>query len=263
MQPSKSSSPSIGGQFAQPIKLNQSGPKGVGKLTSLQRAALSSTASHGKLFELRTYNIKPSCMGEYVQLTKDKFHLRTAHSKLVGFWLTELGGVNESVHLWEYDSLAHRASVRAALASDDEWKQQYLSKAFQHLDKQNNKLVKCTWGSVDTTPIQEGGVYQLQTLHLHSAGITGKSAIDEVKRLTSIQEEILKQSQTGKLIAVLSTQIGASDTVHQIWNYKQVDDILKCNEALEKHPSIADSETFIKKTVTKMLLLVPGISLLK
>lgn len=56
------------------------------------------------------------------------------------------------------------------------------------------------------------GVYQLQTLHLLSAGITGKSAIDEVKRLTSIQEEILKQSQTGKLIAVLSTQIGASDT---------------------------------------------------
>lgn len=41
-------------------------------------------------------------MGDYLQLTKDKFHLRTAHSKVVGFWITELGGVNEAVHLWEY-----------------------------------------------------------------------------------------------------------------------------------------------------------------
>ena len=32
--------------------------------------------------------------GKYLALTNEKFHLRTAHSKLNGFWLHELGGLN-------------------------------------------------------------------------------------------------------------------------------------------------------------------------
>ncbi len=31
--------------------------------------------------------------------------LRTAHSKLIGYWNTDLGGVNEVVHIWEYGVL--------------------------------------------------------------------------------------------------------------------------------------------------------------
>ncbi len=30
------------------------------------------------------------------------YMLRTAHSKLIGYWSTDLGGVNEVVHIWEY-----------------------------------------------------------------------------------------------------------------------------------------------------------------
>lgn len=41
-------------------------------------------------------------MREYLDLTAKKFHLRTAHSKLVGFWTSEIGGLNQAVHIWEY-----------------------------------------------------------------------------------------------------------------------------------------------------------------
>ena len=41
-------------------------------------------------------------MKEYLTLTAEKFHLRTAHSILHGYWTVELGGVNQVVHLWEY-----------------------------------------------------------------------------------------------------------------------------------------------------------------
>lgn len=41
-------------------------------------------------------------MGNYLQITKGKYHLRKAHSKLVGSWITEIGDVNEALHLWEY-----------------------------------------------------------------------------------------------------------------------------------------------------------------
>ena len=37
-----------------------------------------------------------------MQLTNDNIHLRTAHSKLLGYWTTEYGGLNEVTHLWQY-----------------------------------------------------------------------------------------------------------------------------------------------------------------
>ena len=55
-----------------------------------------------KVYELRTYSLKPEHMKEYLNLTAEKFHLRTAHSILHGYWTVELGGVNQVVHLWEY-----------------------------------------------------------------------------------------------------------------------------------------------------------------
>lgn len=39
---------------------------------------------------------------EYLDLTAKEFHLRTAHSKLFGFWTSEIGGLNQAVHIWEY-----------------------------------------------------------------------------------------------------------------------------------------------------------------
>ena len=55
-----------------------------------------------KLYELRTYSILPSRYAEFLKLTNEHLHLRTAYSKLVGYWTSELGGLNEVVHIWEY-----------------------------------------------------------------------------------------------------------------------------------------------------------------
>ena len=74
-------------------------------------ASLSTTAvcraekrdsDNKKIYELRTYTIRPDKFGEYLKVMEENIGLRTAHSKLVGFWITELGGINEVNHLWEY-----------------------------------------------------------------------------------------------------------------------------------------------------------------
>ena len=71
-----------------------------------RRAISSATSSHAerndKFYELRTYSIQPARFGEFLKLTAEHIHIRTAHSKLLGYWFTELGGMNEVVHLWEY-----------------------------------------------------------------------------------------------------------------------------------------------------------------
>lgn len=174
-----------------------------------------SKAKTTKLYELRTYSVKPSCMEKYVQLTKNKYHLRKSHSKMIGFWLTNIGGVNEAVHIWEYDNLSHRASVRAALGADRTWKVEYATQAHEYFDRQHNQLLSVPWGSVATEPVTEGGVYQLCILQVRSDA--ANLDLEKFFQITSIQEEILSEKNSGKLIGVFSTVVGDCDTVYQLW----------------------------------------------
>ncbi len=43
------------------------------------------------------YNVKPEFYGAFIGLTNEKLHLRMAHSQLIGYWTTELGGLNQVV----------------------------------------------------------------------------------------------------------------------------------------------------------------------
>lgn len=63
-------------------------------------------AGDSKLYELRTYAIKPDRMAEFMKIMQEGFSYRTAHSKLNGYWTTDLGGVNEVVHIWEYGRMS-------------------------------------------------------------------------------------------------------------------------------------------------------------
>ena len=62
----------------------------------------SSSSGNGKIYELRTYDIIPEKLPTFLQLTNSLFHLRTAHSRMVGYWTSELGALSQTVHLWEY-----------------------------------------------------------------------------------------------------------------------------------------------------------------
>lgn len=93
------------------------------------------------LYELRVYKMHPKFFPKYVKLTNELLHLRTAHSELCGFWLTELGGQNEGVHIWRYDSLAHRKQVRDALGKDDLWQERYMAPVRECWAEQQNWIL--------------------------------------------------------------------------------------------------------------------------
>jgi len=46
---------------------------------------------------------------------------REKYSKNVGLWQTEMGQLNEAVHLWAYRDLNERAATRAKVLQDPEW----------------------------------------------------------------------------------------------------------------------------------------------
>ena len=51
--------------------------------------------------------MKPEYYRESLDLLERYWPVRTAHSCAVGSWMTEIGGICETVHLWEYGEAQH------------------------------------------------------------------------------------------------------------------------------------------------------------
>lgn len=93
-------------------------------------------------FEMRTYTVKPGKLKEYIKHFEiHGLPILSRHAKLVGYWYTEIGELNQLVHIWAYDSLDQRAKERAALYQDPDWQKNFLPKATEMLEKQENKIL--------------------------------------------------------------------------------------------------------------------------
>ena len=80
------------------------------------------------IYELRTYTVKPGGVGEMVKAasTVSKDIRGNNFGKLEGYWSTEIGPLNQVLHMWSYSDLNERAKLRAELAKNARWASEYL-----------------------------------------------------------------------------------------------------------------------------------------
>ena len=76
------------------------------------------------IIEHRTYTVAQGRMEEYLALyERAALPLQLKYlGHLVGFFTSEIGPLNQVVHLWRYDSLADREARRARMNADPEWR---------------------------------------------------------------------------------------------------------------------------------------------
>lgn len=65
---------------------------------------------------------------------------RETLGNLLGYFHTEVGGLNTMVHLWGYDSFEDRMRRRAALSADPSW-QSYLARVRPMIESMSNRLL--------------------------------------------------------------------------------------------------------------------------
>ena len=70
------------------------------------------------IYEVRTYTLRPGTIAEFEERFAKRLPLREKHSKLGAFWHTEVGPLNQVIHVYPYDDLRQRTTVRDALAND-------------------------------------------------------------------------------------------------------------------------------------------------
>ncbi len=73
------------------------------------------------IYEIRTYQLKPGSVGEVEKRFGDAYEYRKKYSPLAAFWHSEVGPLNEIIHVWPYENLAERDKIRADAAKDANW----------------------------------------------------------------------------------------------------------------------------------------------
>lgn len=94
------------------------------------------------IVEMRTYTLFPGKVGLYLALYEAEGLATQTRilGKLMGYYSTEIGDVNQVVHLWGYDSFEERSKRRAALFADPVWLA-YIPKVVGMIVTQKSKIL--------------------------------------------------------------------------------------------------------------------------
>ncbi len=94
------------------------------------------------IVEERIYTCHPGKAAPYIRHYEQEGLAiqRPILGRMVGYFTTELGPLNQIVHMWAYEDMAERAQRRARLAADPGW-QAYILKVQPFVLHQENKIL--------------------------------------------------------------------------------------------------------------------------
>ena len=93
------------------------------------------------LYEMRTYRLKVGTVPQYLRLVEEGIVIQREHlGNLVGYFTSEIGTLNEVVHIWAYVDLLDRQRRREELAMDPRW-QDFIPKIQALLETMESKIL--------------------------------------------------------------------------------------------------------------------------
>ena len=105
------------------------------------------------IVEVRTYTLKPGNIPQYLQLYQSKgLQVQSGHlGRLLGYFVSEFGELNQIVHMWAYEDHADRERRRASLFRDAHWLA-VVEQLYQMIDHMENRILTPTSFSPDFMP---------------------------------------------------------------------------------------------------------------
>ena len=163
------------------------------------------------IYEIRTYFTRPGKVAEYEAGFAEAYPVREKYSKLFGWWHTEIGPLNQMVHIWAYEDLQHRADVRAAAAKDPsgKWPPHHPDLL---LSQENDILMPIKGLKEWSGPQELGGVYELR-MYTYPAGAIAQVA-------DTFAEQYPERAAVYPVAGIWTSDLGNLNRLYQMFPYK-------------------------------------------
>jgi len=162
------------------------------------------------IFEMRTYLMKPGSIPEVEKRWAAALPERLKLSPLAGFWRTEVGSLNQIIHVWPYKDLNERDTIRAKAIEMGVWP----VKIQEFILEMESKILHAAPFSPAFDPGQHGGIYEFRTYTY------GPGSIPKV--IESWSGRIKQRTALSPLIFAGYTDIGALNQWVHVWAYKNM-----------------------------------------
>ena len=174
------------------------------------------------IYEFRTYTLKPRSLAEVEKRYAEAYEYRKKYSPLAAFWHTEVGPLNEIIHVWGYKDLAERARIRAEAAKDANWP----PKIREFVVDQDVEVVNPFPFLPDITPGTLGPIFEIRRYSLMAGSLPGV-----MKRW---EGSIGERAKLSPVVLAGGVEFGAANRFIHIWGYKSMDQRLAVREQARK-----------------------------
>ena len=96
------------------------------------------------IYDMRTYDIQFGKVREYMKAVREvALPVRESHGvKLAGWYYTDIGTLNQVVHIWAYENYAHYEQAREAFRSDPRWINDYMPRVQGLILRQQTQMMQ-------------------------------------------------------------------------------------------------------------------------
>ena len=168
------------------------------------------------IYEVRTYTLRPGTVSEFESRFEKRHPYREKHSKLGAFWHSDMGPLNQVIHVWEYDDLNHRAEAREAANQDPDLQRNPGGQEFV-VEQQSEIVTPAPFmhplGSRD---YGTGNIYEMRTYTYEPGGI--------LQVLQAWKEAIPYREEYSPLAACWYTEFGGLNRFTHVWVYKDLNE---------------------------------------
>ena len=163
------------------------------------------------IYEMRTYDLRPQSLPEVERRFGEAYEKRKKLSPMSAFWHTEIGPLNQIVHVWPYKDLEERTRIRAAAVDDGSWPPKIGEFV---LDMQSDIMIPLDI-SPEIQPGAMGPFFEMRT-YTYIAG--------ELPNIRNAYAKALPERlRFSPVCALWYSEIGALNKFVQIWPYPSLD----------------------------------------
>ncbi|MGI8551821.1 MAG: NIPSNAP family protein [Dehalococcoidia bacterium] len=164
------------------------------------------------IYELRTYTLKPGMVAEFEKRWEPMVEGRQKLSPLGGLWHTEIGPLNEMVHLWPYESREERVRIRASAIEQGVWPPD----TKDLIVKQRSEILLPAPFMRPLQPAALGKIYEMRT-YTYQGG-----TMPEVLRRWS--EALPRREKLSPLAGAWTSEIGDLNRFIHLWPYENLEE---------------------------------------
>ena len=192
--------------------------------------------------ELRMYTTRPGKMKDVVNASAtvaQKIRGGDSYGKLIGHWWSEIGKMNQYVHMWEYKDPEEMRRLRSELAAKEDWKNKFVPLVGPNILTQEIRLLRPL--TKIKKPVNSSNIYELKIIKLN----IGQSAKWAKKFLEIV--DLIENSSIN--IGIWNTELQDPNEIISLWSHPNLENMSKYWYELESNKDWNDFNNYQENSV--------------